>query len=522
MLIHRQDIYNNMLLKKDQVNAILKNAPKGADKKAILDGLIMRGYDLEGVDSNAVRQSLQKEAQPAQEKGVIGQLGENIGNLPGQFMERGKEVISAIENAPKAAEEAGGGPVAEVAARTSAMGHIAGTIARGVGDMFGAILSPFIPKPAKEALGKVADTINKGVDAIPGMTPEIKKGLEDVFDTTALLGGQKAGPVIKEGTEQGIKKMINEGENITNKTIEGAGNVVKKVKEGINPTISTEKALGQVAQGTTESIAPLKETLKVIDTTGVKTYSEFYNKIQDAIPELSRRVDTELAKDTGKYTLDNLETTLKSASGAPVKVNYVKNALDNLQEFYQKTGDVVKAKNMEELLTKAQTEGLTLKEINDLSREYGIDFGNKGFSKVTGEPLTSVNAQAFENTRSGLKGVARNGIGGAEAKVLDKQLSSLYDTKMLVERNVEAVNKLKQKIEERGWISKTTYNIVKALDTISGGGLRGITDALLNRGTGLKTLNALDIEKNLSRNLEVINKALKAETEEGLQNILMK
>jgi hypothetical protein len=508
-------------LNKSQVETILKNAPVGTDKKAILDGLIMRGYDLEDVDSNAVRQNLQKQQSQSQEKGSMQQLEENIANLPNQLvMNRGQEALGFIENQPKLAEQAGNSPLAKGLSISATAGHLAGTVARGVGDIFGAIISPFIPKSAQEVIGNVAKTINEKVDSIPGMTPEIKKGLEDVFDTATLLGGAKGEPVAKNAISTGTKNVVKTGQEVIDTSVATGKKVVGKVKEGISPTISSEKALGQIAQGTTESVSPLKETLKVVDTTGVKTYAELANRIENKIPELAKKVDTELLKDTNKYTLDNLKTTLKSASGSPVEVNYVKNALDNLQEFYQKTGDVVKAKNTEELLIKAQKEGLTLKEINDISREYGIDFGSKGFSKVTGEPLTSVNAQAFENTRSGLKDVARNGIGGEEAKALDRQLSNLYDSKKLINKQVEAVNKLTNKIEERGWVSQATYNVVKLFNTVTAGGLRGATDALLNRGSGLKTLNALDLEKNLSRNLEIVNRALKEETEAGFQKVL--
>ena len=79
---------------------------------------------------------------------------------------------------------------------------------------------------------------------------------------------------------------------------------------------------------------------------------------------------------------------------------------------------------------------------------------------------------------------------------------------------------LRQRIEERGWVSKATYNLVKAFDTVTGGFVRGATDAVLSRGTGLKTLNALDLESNLQRNLSVIRKAMSANTEKEAQSFL--
>ena len=53
----------NMQLTKSQVQTILNNAPAGTDKTQILTGLIEKGYDLEGVDSNAVKQIISQKTQ---------------------------------------------------------------------------------------------------------------------------------------------------------------------------------------------------------------------------------------------------------------------------------------------------------------------------------------------------------------------------------------------------------------------------------------------------------------------------
>jgi hypothetical protein len=52
----------NTLLKRDQVNTILNNAPAGVDKRKVLEGLIQRGYELEGVDTQAAKQYIQAKA----------------------------------------------------------------------------------------------------------------------------------------------------------------------------------------------------------------------------------------------------------------------------------------------------------------------------------------------------------------------------------------------------------------------------------------------------------------------------
>ena len=169
----------------------------------------------------------------------------------------------------------------------------------------------------------------------------------------------------------------------------------------------------------------------------------------------------------------------------------------------------------------ARTNGLTRKEVNDISRVYGSEFGTKAFGK-TGEALTSTNAQAFENTRSGLKDVARQGLGGEEAKALDATLSAMYDTQLLVQKNVEAVTKLEQRIQERGLVEKAGYYVSKYADILTGGSLRGFVGGILPRGAGYKTMNALDIEQSLRKNLDIVEEALKAQTDEQFLAILRK
>ena len=173
---------------------------------------------------------------------------------------------------------------------------------------------------------------------------------------------------------------------------------------------------------------------------------------------------------------------------------------------------------MDDILTKAKTQGLTRLEVNNLSRQYGIEFGEKAFSKI-GEPRTSVNAVKFENTRSALKTIARQGLSGKIAQEMDKSISSLYRVKDLVRKNTEAVNKLQQRIQERGLVEKFGYKAAKTLDVLTGGGIRGIVGGLLPRGVGYKVMNALDLEQVLQRNLDIIQKALKAGDKELLEII---
>lgn len=359
------------------------------------------------------------------------------------------------------------------------------------------------------------------------------KGLKDTLIDTGKgmviggalgLGAGVATPIIKNvagATKDVLGTVIKDTSAAFSKIPRATDKLATIAKESINPTVSKEKAIGEVLQGTTKDIKKASEGLNLIDTTGIKTYKELDNTINDKISTLARTVDNEFAQDTTKTILDNLTITKPTKAGGSVSVNYVDNALKQLEELYNKTGDIVSETDIRDLRNLAQTQGLTKLEINDIARTYGQEFGEKAFGKI-GEPLTSVNAQLYENTRKGIKEVARNGLSSDAAKQADQAMSSLYNTRVLVKKNVEAVNKLMNRIEERGLVEKIGHSVSKYADILTGGGLRGFVGGLLPRGAGYKTLNALDLENLLERNLKIIQQASQAKTAAEVKTITSK
>lgn len=359
------------------------------------------------------------------------------------------------------------------------------------------------------------------------------KGLKDTLIDTGKgmviggalgLGAGVATPIIKNvagATKDALGTVIKDTSAAFSKIPRATDKLATIAKESINPTVSKEKAIGEVLQGTTKDIKKASEGLNLIDTTGIKTYKELDNTINDKISTLARTVDNEFAQDTTKTILDNLTITKPTKAGGSVSVNYVDNALKQLEELYNKTGDIVSETDIRDLRNLAQTQGLTKLEINDIARTYGQEFGEKAFGKI-GEPLTSVNAQLYENTRKGIKEVARNGLSSDAAKQADQAMSSLYNTRVLVKKNVEAVNKLMNRIEERGLVEKIGHSVSKYADILTGGGLRGFVGGLLPRGAGYKTLNALDLENLLERNLKIIQQASQAKTAAEVKTITSK
>lgn len=371
-------------------------------------------------------------------------------------------------------------------------------------------------KQASEFVGEqIADTAPMQKFAEwAGRHPEAAKDIENTLDIAGLLGTASSVKPLIKGVAKGVKAVVPKiGEGV--KTgLETGKQAIGKGKEVLLPKPPTPKgAMGQVLQGKTKDIGKGFQALKEVDTTGVKTYQDLGGKINESITRLAGQVDESLDNSV-PIKLNQLKTTAQTTGGKTVSTNYVDRALKQMEELYTKIGDDVTAQNTKELIRKAQTTGLTRFEVNNIARQYGMEFGEKAFGKM-GDPLTSVNAKMFEGTRKGLKSVARQGIGGDAAKAADESISSLYRTQKLIKNNIEAVNKLQQKIQERGFLEKVGYNVAKYTDILTGGGLRGVVGGLLPRGVGNKIMNAIDLEKALQRNLEIIQKALKSDDYAG-------
>lgn len=335
------------------------------------------------------------------------------------------------------------------------------------------------------------------------------------------IAGEVATPFVVERLARIAPEIIKKGSEIVSNIAAKGKDSVGLAQDAIKPKNTPVQAVAQIAQGKTDALPSVAHTLSKIDTKGVKTYSDLLAKVDENIPAVARQVDAELSKDTTQYTLDQLASIKNTKGGQPITTDYVSRALSDLRDLYKAIGDDVKAANISEIASHAATNGLTRKEVNDISRVYGQEFGSKAFTKL-GDPLTGTNAQAFETTRTGLKDVARQGLGGPEAKALDSTLSAMYDTKALVQKNVEAVAKLQQRIQERGLVEKAGYLVSKYADILSGGTLRGFVGGILPRGAGYKTMNAIDIEAALRGNLDVIEKALAQGSDEELIAVLKK
>ena len=276
--------------------------------------------------------------------------------------------------------------------------------------------------------------------------------------------------------------------------------VLKPAKDALR----YDRLVGTITQGNKRDIPKAKAALSYIDDPdSITSYDDLGQKLDEKIEVISSKLDDAFDQDTSVRTLDNLSVS-QAVGGETVKHNYVEDALNQLEELYSNANDPIGAKKIQMLRKKAQTEGLTVRELNDLAKEHGSEISNKGFNKRTGEPTTSVSAQAFENTRSGIKGTARQVFNNPLYTETDTVLSNLIRTRKLVQDVASGVLKLKQKVSDRTLGEKAGRLVFQVVDKLSGGTVRGFVQSFIPRSGGLKVMNALDLEKNLQKNLKLL------------------
>jgi hypothetical protein len=505
-----------------QPTEISIEAPRGGGMESIdqwhqeQTDKLMRAYQsgqISGEKMHEINQQLLQEAQGStdREKPILLRAAE----ATEERIEKGKEADVAGMKGEQTFFESGA--------------QIAGQMAGWFGDMGALAVSEAIPESVKEggedAIASFMET--EAGQQVAEKAQEVQKWAEEnpraarnlaaagnLLSIVPTTGGAGAGVKVgtraaREAGELGLD-VAELGARSALGTAEGAQGLLRRGASAVEKRLGVEKqvddVIGEVLQGETKDKAAGIRALSTIDTEGVETFEDLSRRLDEAIPGIAKEVDEKLSADTSRRTIQDLATTTTSASGREITTNYVQKSLDDLAEMYEKINDPVKKADVEDLIDKANTQGLTRKEVNDISREYNNVFGRKAFSKK-GDPLTSVNAQAYENTRKGLKEVAREGLPGEQAKVKDKMLSDIYNTKRLIEKNAEAVNRLKQKAEKMGLGRLAVRKIIQALDALSLGATRAIRESLIQSNIGRKTMNYLDLEEALQKNLKTLRQA---------------
>ena len=343
--------------------------------------------------------------------------------------------------------------------------------------------------------------------------PETAKIITNFLEGAGAAGEISGNILAAEGMRVGAVKT---GELAT-KTLQKSGDILKSTIKA--NSISDLEATGKILQGQSKDVAGAIKTIQSLDTRGVKTYKDLGTVLSEKVKTLSQAVDEKLGTDTTPKLLNTLSRVTKVGETS-VSTNYVKTALNHLKEFYSKTISPADEARITQLIEKAEKEGLTAQEINNIAREYGTEFRNGAFNPRTGEAITSVNAKAFENVRKGVKGTARDVMPDAGTQAIDEQITNALNTKRLVDQMAKKVNALEQRVIKRNILEKVARKIGKTVDIATFGAPKAfITKLFFPSNVGLKTLNSLDLQEMLAKNLKIIQRTANS-TDTELVNML--
>lgn len=352
-------------------------------------------------------------------------------------------------------------------------------------------LKPFLPESVQRGIESGQNTL----DSIAGEVgqyieenPSVKIAVEGIVDTLEIIPAIKGTKVAKEFAEAGIKRITKVDKQVAK---EEAKKLATRITQG--KKIDRDKA----SRGLLE-----------VDVKDVKTFDDLKLRSQEKLDILKEAQDEVLGSDKSLYKVDDLVRKTKVGK-KEVTENFVEDALEDMEKVFSETSakkDVARIQNLRE---KANTEGLSNLEINNIAREYGGTFKDKTFTKL-GDQKTSLQAGRFENTRKGVKETSRDLLGTDEAKLLDQRMSDLIKTNDNVEKMVEKVSDLAKRTENRSLLKRIGGAFANIVDATTGGVVTAFMRRLLiPRGGGVKLLNALDLEEDLAKNLKKFIKEAK-------------
>lgn len=332
--------------------------------------------------------------------------------------------------------------------------------------------------------------------------PEATKTMED-FSKIGQAGGEVAGNIL---AAEGIGKSGAITEDIT-KSVKGK--VINPIKEKILPTSSAEKLTGEILQGKIDDIASGKSGLSNLDTSNVKSYKQLKDTAQSGIKDFSNKQDILLESDKIPKKVQSLATPVKIGDTTTYH-NYVLDAVKQLKDQYIKTNDIKNSKLMDSYIEKlhpTKGKGLTIKEVNDIARKHGSDLN--AFN-ANGELSSGLTKQAAENTRIGLKDTIKNNLSDElknEFKKNDKAISDISTVRDLSAKMEEKVNTLSNRLQKPNILQKIGGLLGKATRIT---GIGDFAQKLLGieKVPGASSLNAIELENQLSKNLKRIDEAL--------------
>lgn len=245
--------------------------------------------------------------------------------------------------------------------------------------------------------------------------------------------------------------------------------------------------------------------LRDLDIEGAETNADFARLADERIEAIKAAKESVINTNPMTRKLDDFTTTVGSN-----QVNHVSEAIDQLEKQFTKTNalDSAAARRVAQLKEKAQTDGLTAKELDEIAVISGRELN--AYNPLTGELASGANRRAVENTRKGVKQASRDLFDETDTllKDADEAMADLIRFKEIRKNRAKAVeNYLSSRIDPN--FRQRIQGLLGQVANIASGGILGSirTAAQGGRAGGKVKLNPLEMEKMLAKDLELIQAA---------------
>jgi len=374
------------------------------------------------------------------------------------------------------------------------------TKAMQTGQLAEKVVAPTVATATKKLVTKPSTFLTKegGKQALEGAAfgygVDVTQGLQEGEGASAFKPGLgtaigAVAPAAVKAVGVGAKKV---GTALADRAARAAG--------------EADNLLGTIIQGEAKDIPAARRAFTQIDTEGIRTYGELKDALNAKIKTGSEKLREALGYEEFVKPLDELTLTSK-IDDITISKNFVDDAINQLEDYYTKTGSYEDAARMQALKRKAQSQGITVQEINDLAIRHGQDLS--GFN-ASGELASGLKKQMAENTRSGLKRTARDQFKSKVYDETDAALSDLIKTRDLVTDMEEAVLKLQQKTRDASIGERVGVLAEQVLNFVTFGTSRGFLQS--GRDLGLfkakTTMTAIEMQERLAKNLKRLNEII--------------
>ncbi len=441
-----------------------------------------------------------------------------------------KVVKSTVDLFPESAQGVASGiiePIATVASgipATAAAGYgaIASTLTGGdVGQTVNDIQKRFTYEPRTTTGMIKTSQIGKGIDAIGKTITDIPAGYAGLGSAILNRDLGAGANTVRQIEDQGLHQTLgNTAESLGAPPSVSAlaytapdiaatfmGGLAGKARPVTNNVERINKLAGRVNQGAKKDIAPTIKATELItpeEVQSINTYDDLSNVMNKKLAETGAKQDAILSSNTETYRLPKL-----NVKSGDTQINWVNQMLNGMKEFYAKTKDYDNLGKVSALKEKALTDGLTVKEINDLARMHSHDMSSYN---ANSELASGISKVANENIRKGVKNTVKNLVDDPQYKALDKDFEIIFNTKKLAQKNYDNFLKSQNRIKDEGFLRKYGVKTAEVINQISRGYISGFVSGFVPKGAGMRLNTShgmgIDLSKNLQELHSLVNKDL--------------